>query len=109
MQENISRILKKNIDGLKNLTNAVFDSIFKNIYNIPVPIRITCKIIEILTRQKFKDVNYYKFITPTSLYSSLLIKYLHFFPRYLTPRCTRSLAIFSSIATSFLSLCSHIA
>lgn len=56
MQENISRILKKNIDGLKNLTNAVFDSIFKNIYNIPVPIRITCKIIEILTRQKFKDV-----------------------------------------------------
>lgn len=57
MQENISRILKKNIDGLKNLTNAVFDSIFKNIYNIPVPIRITCKIIEILTRQKFKDIS----------------------------------------------------
>lgn len=50
MQENVNRLLKKNIDALKNLTNNVFDSIFKNLYNIPVPIRITCKIIEIITK-----------------------------------------------------------
>lgn len=84
MQENISRILKKNIDGLKNLTNAVFDSIFKNIYNIPVPIRITCKIIEILTRQKFKDVTLFlSFISVCSFYFGKNIFFL--FSRYPTP------------------------
>lgn len=56
MQDNVNKLLKKNVDTLKNLTNTVFDSIFKNLYNIPVPIRITCKIIEIITKQKFKDV-----------------------------------------------------
>lgn len=58
MEDNINRILKRNIEILKNLTNNAFDSIFKNIYNIPIPIRITCKIIEILVKQKFKEVNF---------------------------------------------------
>lgn len=56
MNDNVNRILKKNVEILKNLTNYLFDSIFKNIYNIPVPIRITCKIIEMVVKQKFKDV-----------------------------------------------------
>ncbi|EAR94380.2 GTPase-activator protein for Ras-like GTPase (macronuclear) [Tetrahymena thermophila SB210] len=57
MQDNVNRLLKKNIDILKNLTNIVFDSIFKNLYNIPVPIRITCKIIEIVTKEKFQNIS----------------------------------------------------
>ncbi|KAL4511721.1 hypothetical protein ABPG72_012566 [Tetrahymena utriculariae] len=57
MQDNANRLLKKNIDILKNLTNIVFDSIFKNLYNIPVPIRITCKIIEIVTKEKFQNIS----------------------------------------------------
>ena len=42
----VNRVLRGCVDKLRNLVNIIMDSIFKNIYNVPIGIRIVCKFIE---------------------------------------------------------------
>jgi hypothetical protein len=37
----------------------MIDQIFANLYNIPVGIRIACKMIELLVRRKFASIDDY--------------------------------------------------
>lgn len=47
MNNEVNRVLAACIDKLKQLVNNVMDNIFKNIYIMPVGLRLICKIIEI--------------------------------------------------------------
>lgn len=45
------------IEKLKSLVNLIMESIFKNIYNVPVGMRMVCKMIEMHLRRKFEKIS----------------------------------------------------
>ncbi|KRX02107.1 Rho GTPase activation protein [Pseudocohnilembus persalinus] len=48
----------KNVDLLEKLSKAMIDSIISHIHHIPIGIKIICKMIEILCKQKFTRITY---------------------------------------------------
>ena len=61
----VERILNSNVEKIKNLLFCFMDSIFSNLYNMPVGIRIICKMIKTLAIKKVLftlKLKYIKFI-----------------------------------------------
>ncbi|KRX01389.1 Rho GTPase activation protein [Pseudocohnilembus persalinus] len=48
--------IKYNVQKIKDLANTILESIFTNLNSLPIGIRIVCKIIEILAKQKFPQI-----------------------------------------------------
>ena len=53
----IKKIVIQNIETIKKIVNIIFDIIFNNLHNIPIGIKLICKVIQVLIYRKFGQVN----------------------------------------------------
>ena len=51
------KIVIQNIETIKKIVNIIFDIIFNNLHNIPIGIKLVCKVIQVLIYRKFGQVN----------------------------------------------------
>ena len=49
----VKKIVIQNIETIKKIVNIIFDIIFNNLHNIPIGIKLICKVIQVLIYRKF--------------------------------------------------------
>ena len=72
----VKKIVNQNIETIKKIINLILDRIFNNLHNIPIGIKLICKVIQVLIYRKFGNIN-------ESLMFEIIGKFL--FDTYLLP------------------------